>query len=129
MSFDLFFFKQKTAYEMRISDWSSDVCSSDLTTENASEPNAYNCATVWPFHSRRKMTPKSARASKPATAKGKRPAQAETPKTRKDDDINQMSIERKIVVMDKRVDVRVDLGSRRIIKKKITQINRTKGKR
>src|SRR3546814_3812058 len=26
----LFFFKQKTAYEMRISDWSSDVCSSDL---------------------------------------------------------------------------------------------------
>src|SRR3546814_2322235 len=28
--FDVFFFKQKTAYEMRISDWSSDVCSSDL---------------------------------------------------------------------------------------------------
>src|SRR3546814_6540967 len=28
-----FFFKQKTAYEMRISDWSSDVCSSDLIGE------------------------------------------------------------------------------------------------
>src|SRR3546814_3687756 len=28
--FAFFFFKQKTAYEMRISDWSSDVCSSDL---------------------------------------------------------------------------------------------------
>src|SRR3546814_5045516 len=28
-----FFFKQKTAYEMRISDWSSDVCSSDLTMD------------------------------------------------------------------------------------------------
>src|SRR3546814_4140664 len=28
--FICFFFKQKTAYEMRISDWSSDVCSSDL---------------------------------------------------------------------------------------------------
>src|SRR3546814_3566065 len=27
----LFFFRQKTAYEMRISDWSSDVCSSDLS--------------------------------------------------------------------------------------------------
>src|SRR3546814_6240516 len=27
---NIFFFKQKTAYEMRISDWSSDVCSSDL---------------------------------------------------------------------------------------------------
>src|SRR3546814_1264528 len=34
-----FFFKQKTAYEMRISDWSSDVCSSDLT------PSA-----PWPWH-------------------------------------------------------------------------------
>src|SRR3546814_1203592 len=30
MVFVFFFFKQKTAYEMRISDWSSDVCSSDL---------------------------------------------------------------------------------------------------
>src|SRR3546814_5127547 len=29
----VFFFKQKTAYEMRISDWSSDVCSSDLRLE------------------------------------------------------------------------------------------------
>src|SRR3546814_1817031 len=28
--FSVFFFKQRTAYEMRISDWSSDVCSSDL---------------------------------------------------------------------------------------------------
>src|SRR3546814_10014672 len=32
-----FFFKQKTAYEMRISDWSSDVCSSDLGSRTASE--------------------------------------------------------------------------------------------
>src|SRR3546814_9914754 len=31
MSWFVFFFKQKTAYEMRISDWSSDVCSSDLS--------------------------------------------------------------------------------------------------
>src|SRR3546814_8549199 len=31
--FDFFFFKQKTAYEMRISDWSSDVCSSDLARD------------------------------------------------------------------------------------------------
>src|SRR3546814_1865037 len=30
-----FFFKQKTAYEMRISDWSSDVCSSDLINDYA----------------------------------------------------------------------------------------------
>src|SRR3546814_2235094 len=32
-----FFFKQKTAYEMRISDWSSDVCSSDLLLAIAEE--------------------------------------------------------------------------------------------
>src|SRR3546814_7961473 len=31
--FIVFFFKQKTAYEMRISDWSSDVCSSDLSND------------------------------------------------------------------------------------------------
>src|SRR3546814_6764052 len=33
----MFLFKQKTAYEMRISDWSSDVCSSDLTWVRTSE--------------------------------------------------------------------------------------------
>src|SRR3546814_9911521 len=31
--YDIFFCKKKTAYEMRISDWSSDVCSSDLVVE------------------------------------------------------------------------------------------------
>src|SRR3546814_16081127 len=37
----VFFFKQKTAYEMRISDWSSDVCSSDLApTPGAAIPGA-----------------------------------------------------------------------------------------
>src|SRR3546814_8568362 len=35
----IFFFKQKTAYEMRISDWSSDVCSSDLAS--AQDQNAH----------------------------------------------------------------------------------------
>src|SRR3546814_9307254 len=33
-----FFFKQKTAYEMRISDWSSDVCSSDLAAMITLDP-------------------------------------------------------------------------------------------
>src|SRR3546814_1424383 len=36
--FVFFFFKQKTAYEMRISDWSSDVCSSDLLL---------SCPLIW----------------------------------------------------------------------------------
>src|SRR3546814_1241361 len=35
LSLFVFFFKQKTAYEMRISDWSSDVCSSDLSMSAA----------------------------------------------------------------------------------------------
>src|SRR3546814_11108695 len=35
----LFFFKQKTAYEMRISDWSSDVCSSDLAGFRLNAPD------------------------------------------------------------------------------------------
>src|SRR3546814_9692568 len=39
----VFFFKQKTAYEMRISDWSSDVCSSDLIGSVAKE---FTAATV-----------------------------------------------------------------------------------
>src|SRR3546814_2063337 len=34
--YSFFFFEQKTAYEMRISDWSSDVCSSDLSVAGAS---------------------------------------------------------------------------------------------
>src|SRR3546814_8696955 len=34
-----FFFKQKTAYEMRISDWSSDVCSSDLNRVRDASPS------------------------------------------------------------------------------------------
>src|SRR3546814_2385926 len=39
-----FFFKQKTAYEMRISDWSSDVCSSDLLqpTQIMTDTGAYS---------------------------------------------------------------------------------------
>src|SRR3546814_13852734 len=39
--FLFFFFKQKTAYEMRISDWSSDVCSSDLLRRAALAPDAH----------------------------------------------------------------------------------------
>src|SRR3546814_7326032 len=39
------FFKQKTAYEMRISDWSSDVCSSDLSRHGAMDKV---CVGGWP---------------------------------------------------------------------------------
>src|SRR3546814_7011825 len=42
-----FFFKQKTAYEMRISDWSSDVCSSDLSARTALVRRDIFLATVF----------------------------------------------------------------------------------
>src|SRR3546814_4966135 len=41
--FVFFFFKQKTAYEMRISDWSSDVCSSDLDRRGRSGTRHLRC--------------------------------------------------------------------------------------
>src|SRR3546814_13356774 len=45
----LFFFKQKTAYEMRISDWSSDVCSSDLpATGTRNSPPSPPACPDWP---------------------------------------------------------------------------------
>src|SRR3546814_7550223 len=42
-----FFFKQKTAYEMRISDWSSDVCSSDLRATGDGMALIGTCLFVW----------------------------------------------------------------------------------
>src|SRR3546814_4947195 len=47
-----FFFKQKTAYEMRISDWSSDVCSSDLLVDDkmhARSTGPYSLVTQQPL--------------------------------------------------------------------------------
>src|SRR3546814_6827823 len=43
MSFGFFFFKQKTAYELRISDWSSDVCSSDLPDDPSGTRSPEHC--------------------------------------------------------------------------------------
>src|SRR3546814_980286 len=46
-SLRFFFFKQKTAYEMRISDWSSDVCSSDLLIDWVLR--AYESSEILPY--------------------------------------------------------------------------------
>src|SRR3546814_3041756 len=48
-----FFFKQKTAYEMRISDWSPDVCSSDLC-RTMSDDCGFTGRSAAPYHDRRK---------------------------------------------------------------------------
>src|SRR3546814_7025668 len=52
--FVFFFFKQKTAYEMRISDWSSDVCSSDLGWPPPPHSSANSCSRAAPSPSPRR---------------------------------------------------------------------------
>src|SRR3546814_10709557 len=102
----LFFFKQKTAYEMRISDWSSDVCSSDLASRAAAGrraglfrgPPAEPAAASLDARRGPPLRPVLRRAAVP----GHRPHHGD----------------RKSVGSGKSVSVRVDLGGRRIIKKK-----------
>src|SRR3546814_8329015 len=85
------FFKQKTAYEMRISDWSSDVCSSDLPAARLAG------------HQQRPDRLGAGRTAGLAGQQAVDSAVAEPP-------------DRKSVVSGKRVSVRVDLGGRRIMK-------------
>src|SRR3546814_1518727 len=73
----VFFFKQKTAYEMRISDWSSDVCSSDLRRGSPSRCRRYGRGSMSrPAGARAPRAarpPRSAKAAKrvwEATARG-----------------------------------------------------------
>src|SRR3546814_9353412 len=88
----VFFFKQKTAYEMRISDWSSDVCSSDLDPPLRRHDGA--------VHRVAEVADQVA-----ADRVGEVVADIEHG-------------DRKSVVSGTSVSVRVDLGGRRIIKKK-----------
>src|SRR3546814_16721887 len=94
----VFFFKQKTAYEMRISDWSSDVCSSDL--------DGFAIAAALPRDRLRR-----------AFWAGIRILMFGHAVSRAFSRIVQI-LDRKSVVWGKSVSVRVDLGGRRIIKKK-----------
>src|SRR3546814_20705823 len=96
-----FFFKQKTAYEMRISDWSSDVCSSDLIGHPARVPR--------PRGPRRNRS-KSTAGWWEWVCPGR-------PRHRARRRLHQ-GRDRKSVVSGKSVSVRVALGGRRIIKKK-----------
>src|SRR3546814_1139444 len=56
MVFLCFFFKQKTAYEMRISDWSSDVCSSDLSSVAGGWSSSRLMKAGWSANAARKLT-------------------------------------------------------------------------
>src|SRR3546814_13524059 len=104
----MFFFKQKTAYEMRISDWSSDVCSSDLAARNqllgvASQSEKLQGVRPEGMEDAPELRVQIDRVK--ARALGLSIA-----------DVN--GTDRKSVVSGKSVSVRVDLGGRRIIKKK-----------
>src|SRR3546814_17583362 len=104
-----FVFKQKTAYEMRISDWSSDVCSSDLRLRNmtALKPRATGSRTQeHPSAFRARI---SAHRSSAANASRSTAAAAISPK------IGRASCRERVC------QYRVDLGGRRLIKKKKTE--------
>src|SRR3546814_16583444 len=118
-----FFFKQKTAYEMRISDWSSDVCSSDLNA--ATKPTAIiavsselSCARA--FHRSRTVAP-----SIVVMARKNENSAAVLRSTPSNSAPRMVAPDRRSVVQGKSVSVRVDLGGRRLIKKK-TQVRQKK---
>src|SRR3546814_12751003 len=102
---------------MRISDWSSDVCSSDLGSTRPREPVGRK--TRLPRRRRQRTTTKNAPASRGVgdhrTGRQGRPASV------------LFLLDRKSVVYGKSVSVRVDLGGRRIIKNKqyITHLQNT----
>src|SRR3546814_19249793 len=84
MLFDVFFFKQKTAYEMRISDWSSDVCSSDLGRTLPCRAKAMSSARTPCKTERERPSAKGDSASASAqfaTQKSRQPAAANCPMT------------------------------------------------
>src|SRR3546814_13582952 len=96
------FFKQKTAYEMRISDWSSDVCSSDLWIGAGAGKSA--------------MVPLALSPREEADA-GEPEKEWEDGCRLRNGDGRRRSEERRV---GKEWSVRVDLGGRRIIKQKKT---------
>src|SRR3546814_16493075 len=113
---EFFFFKQKTAYEMRISDWSSDVCSSDLLRAPGSRADhrlAAQPRRAWSFWG----LPGAAGRSRPhlPAAPG---ARAPHRLRREDQPRAGGQRDRKSDVEGKRVSVRVDPGGSRLLTKK-----------
>src|SRR3546814_18600693 len=111
------FFKQKTAYEMRISDWSSDVCSSDLTQRTQRARAVTEQYVDGAFHSGGGLRFTRTRCGKRAASRS-RPVSSLWLSAISDNASGKPSADRKSVVSGKSVSVRVDLGGRRIIKKK-----------
>src|SRR3546814_14247211 len=121
----VFFFKQKTAYEMRISDWSSDVCSSDRARSSMSdkqEPEKKGKGKGKPA-AEKKAQGKPA-AERQASERPSGPRQPPRLKTLYEERLRAELMEtfgykkdRKSVVEGKSVSVRVGIGGRRVIQK------------
>src|SRR3546814_9459224 len=113
----VFFFKQKTAYEMRISDWSSDVCSSDLYYEQDCATGRFSLlGRLWDQPSLRR-----ALWENPSVRLCVLPTEFNALRnwgTSMWGKARLVHGDRKSVVSGKRVSVRVGLGGRRNIKKK-----------
>src|SRR3546814_16485717 len=104
----VFFFNQKTAYEMRISVWSSDVCSSDLImTDDEIKEFLARLGPTEKFDFMGKMCDKQLLYNMLHFKTKGAKSRASTP-----------PLDRKSAVSGKSVSVRVELGGRRIIKKK-----------
>src|SRR3546814_17916979 len=117
MSLIVILFKQKTAYDVRISDWSSDVCSSDLADcPGRRRPVEVSAANGHPAGSGR--TRRGRRTASPAQ---REPDREKSTKSRDLVHVRQKK-DRKSDVSGKSVSVRVDLGGRSNIKKKKTRI-------
>src|SRR3546814_20068222 len=115
MVLDFFFFKQKTAYEMRISDWSSDVCSSDLPgcSEDAVAPGQ-----ILKLVDAVEIPDPPLACAPLLVLVAEHQPPVELPADTAQRGCRQ---DRKSVVEGKSVSVRVDLGGRRSIKKKQKQ--------
>src|SRR3546814_21119088 len=117
--FGFFFFKQKTAYDMRISDWSSDVCSSDLDGGWSHDPHDAADAVIL---GRPALVPawraRCRRARPPVPRHRPRQRIDAVPRGRPRRAVAARRVDRKSVVKGKSVAVRVDSGGRGIIKKK-----------
>src|SRR3546814_16783310 len=140
MFWHVFFFKQKTAYEMRISDWGSDVCASDLSAKlalpakNPPELPPRQKGAIAVARSRPASLSEPWSACATSSTDAPLPSASQVAVTARSISPRSVSlgavtgraiwltnplIDRQSVVLGKSVSVRVDLGGGRINKKKI----------